>query len=122
MEKRKILKRCAFPYCDNEPLVDVDDSAVDVVFAREEKTVNGRIVSCLVEKTVDRQERSKGTNYLDYCLENQIAIGAVGLRSPVFLGSSDVDSTLGKLDAAGAKMDAAAAASASGSASSGSQS
>lgn len=116
MTKRKILKRVAFPYCDNEPLVDVDDSAVDFVFVREQKTENGRIVSRLVEKTVDRQELSKGTNFLDYCLENQIAIGADGLRTPVFLGSSDIDSTLSSLDAAGANMDSAAAAAAAASA------
>ena len=122
MKQRKILKRCAFPYCDNAPLVDVDDSAVDVVFSREQITENGRIISRLVQKTVDRQECSKGTNYLDYCLENQIAIGADGLKSPVFLGSSDVDSTLGKLDAIGASMDSSASAVASPSAASSSNS
>ena len=111
MEKiRKVLKRCAFPYCPPKSKEQHPAPTEMSILAQEQVVENGRIIKRMVEKTIDRAEESANTNYLDYCLENQIAVGSKGLQQRVFAPSGDVDATLNHLDELGKQMDDAAAA------------
>lgn len=113
LKPRKVLHRCAFPYCPPKSQDQHPAPTEMTVLRSEQVVIDGRVVRRMVEKTIDRAKESEGTNYLDYCLENQIAVGSTGLRQRVFAPSSDIDSTLNILDDLGAQMDAAAAASSS---------
>lgn len=83
---------------------------VQTVFTTEQISVEGRLVNRLVEKTVNRQEQEKPNKVSDFCLENQIAAGAVGLNSFRTAGADVLENSEARISAANAALDAALAA------------
>ncbi len=85
---------------------------VQRVFTTEQISVEGRLLNRLVEKTVNRQVQEKPNKVSDFCLENQIAAGSVGLNSFRTAGADILENSESRISAATAALDAAAAAAA----------
>lgn len=82
------------------------------VYVNEQVNVEGRLITRQVVKTINRREQEEGNKVVDFCLENQIAIGSLGLQSSVCYGADRTDNILNAASAAMENMDKAAAAAA----------
>lgn len=99
----------AFPLCNNEHVTH-EYPTEQPVYVAEQTQVDGRLLTKQVVKTIDRRQQEEGNKVTDFCLENQIAIGSVGLRSSVCYGADATDRILAGAEEAMRNMDAAAAA------------
>lgn len=102
--------RAHFPYCANLESTHLYNEE-QPTFVNEQIVVDGRVVSKMVVKTINRREQEAGNKVTDFCLENQLAIGSDVLKSCVSYGADATDNILKGAEAAMKHMDAAIAAS-----------
>jgi hypothetical protein len=77
------------------------------IYAHESVQADGRVTSRLVEKTIDARELNAGKCVFDFCLENQIAVGSLGLQNSFTLGRENLDGVDAGINDALAALDAA---------------